>query len=321
MRILKLTIAALLIIASLPAVFAQEKIDYAGGKPALTPDKHRDQLNRLTNELSDKQASYPLNDKKPPGLPSAQVLDSCKIVSTSWALNNGNDGIMVNISTFEWISIDHFSVYINSFDSGYVKIYYVPDTAAGHEKIPADWTFIDSAFVTGNGTATPTLIPINVNVTMPAWSMYSFYITGTGTPNILYHNGTGTAFDSTITIWPGAGLAYPFGLPADTVYQERIFSGIVHYCEVPVGVQEVLPEDRITIAPNPFNDHTEIIFNSPLRDAEVIVYNLLGAEVKRFKANNALRVPVSREGLDAGIYFVHVSSGSTTVFVRKVVIE
>lgn len=321
MRIFKLIITTLFVLAFFPVAFAQEMIDYGGANPTLTADEYHDQFPKLLREITRQNIAYHQEDHKAPGPASALVLDSCRTLSTSWAPNNGNDGIMLNISTFDWVTIDNFSVYINSFDSGYVKIYYIADTAAGHEKSPVDWTFIDSAFVVGNGTSTPTFIPVNVNVTIPAWSMYSFYITGTGTPNILYFNGTGTAFDSTITVWPGAGLAYPFAMPTDTVYQNRVFSGIVHYCEAPVGVEELSSGNEVLIAPNPFSAHTEVIFDSPVAGAEVIIYNLLGAEVKRVSADLSKNVRISREGLGAGVYFVRVMSGSSILAAKKIVIE
>jgi hypothetical protein len=247
--------------------------------------------------------------------------DSCHVVETQWPGGNGNDGIMVNIYTNKWIMIEEFAVFINSFDSGYVKIYYRPDTAAGHEQTPADWTFIDSAFVTGNGTAIPTLIPVDVEVLMPAWSMYSFYITGTGTPNIIYSNGTGTAYDSTITIFPGAGLAYPFGIPTDTVYQNRVFNGAVYYCEAAVSVVEVKPVSEISIVPNPFSELTEVVLTAPLKDAEMAIYNMMGQMVKREAGINGQRVTLSREGLAAGVYLLRVSDGSGALSVRKFIVE
>ena len=249
--------------------------------------------------------------------------DSCRAVQTTWTGGNSNDGIMVNVHTNSWITIENFSVYINSFDSGYVKIYYIADSAAGHEQAPGDWTFIDSAFVTGSGTTTPVMIPIDVDVTMPAWSFYSFYITGTGTPNIIYSsaaNSSVTAYDSTITLWPGAGLSYPFG-QGGNVNQNRLFNGIVHYCEAPVSVGETTFSNEISIAPNPFNEYTDVIFDSPVNKADVIVYNILGEEVKRVNADNAKNVRISRDGLNAGIYLVNVISEGRNIAVKKIVIE
>lgn len=284
-------------------------------------DWFSDLVKKFNRKMKGEQTTFHLNDKKAPDGPAPLALDSCRTLQTSWTGGNSNDGIMVNISTFDWVMIENFSVFIHAYDSGYVKIYYTPDTAKGHEMNPADWTFIDSAFVVGSGSSTPTFIPINVNVTIPAWSMYSFYITGTGTPNIIYSSDTVTAYDSTITIWPGAGLAYPFAMPTGMVYQDRVFNGIVHYCEAPVGIEEASQPNEISIAPNPFNEYTELVFGSPVADAEVIVYNMLGGEVKRLSADNVSRVRLDREGLVAGMYVIRVADGSSIIAVKKIVIE
>lgn len=89
-----------------------------------------------------------------------------------------------------------------------------------------------SATVSGAGSGTLTVLPIAVNVTIPAGQRYAFYITTQnqtlGTGNI-YTNGTGTgtlvASNTDLEFYEGVGSYSDFG----GTFADRIWNGTIYY--------------------------------------------------------------------------------------------
>lgn len=229
---------------------------------------------------------------------------------------------MFNLTALNPITITQFYTSIDAAaDPDYIRIYYMPgalDTATNAQN-PSAWTLIDSAITTSTGFNVPTLIPITVNVSIPAGQTYAFYITGVGPNNLDYTDGDTLnevyVADANIQVRQGIGISYPFG----NMYVPRVFNGIVDYCEDPLGIQEQAAT-TITLSPNPFSSHAELTFGKVI-DAEVRIFDMLGKQVMFVKAAGVDKISISREGMRAGIYFAHITENGKLVGVQKMVVE
>lgn len=279
-----------------------------------------DQFAGLINR--EEKRNIVLNDIAKHNTPLETTSLACDTLPTILTGNNGHDGIMFNITALKWITVTQFSAHVNPVTSGYMKIYYKQWTWQDTTATPADWTFIDSAMVTSSGNGVATLIPINVNVTIPAGNTVAFYITGTGAPRLVYSNGTEEdavhVADSALQVKQGAGVAYPFG----AIYTPRIFNGEVFYCEAPVSVQgEQASANNISLHPNPFSDITMLSFDKTVNNAVVCIYDVLGKEVKRISAVSTDKMEINRDDMKSGIYFIHISFNGKPAAVRRMIVE
>ena len=79
-----------------------------------------------------------------------------------------------------------------------------------------------------------------------------------------------------------------------------------------------LPVETLScdIYPNPFRTSAIIKVNSKfeIADGELIIYNLLGIEVKRIKHINTNRIEIKRDNLPAGIYFYKFIDKNNNIF-------
>jgi len=140
----------------------------------------------------------------------------CGPLTTLYAGNNGQDGIMFDIQAITSVTITQFDLdfYGNTHD---IEIYYKPGTHVGFQMTPGAWTLIGTANnVAGNPRNSPTQIPIIISVDICAGDVGAFYLTSTSTlPGIIsYTNGTATGnvyiADLNIQILEGTGKDYPF---------------------------------------------------------------------------------------------------------------
>ncbi|HOY33006.1 MAG TPA: T9SS type A sorting domain-containing protein [Bacteroidales bacterium] len=63
----------------------------------------------------------------------------------------------------------------------------------------------------------------------------------------------------------------------------------------------------VCIYPNPFSDKAILHFTQPLSDADLIVYNTLGQEVKQYTGISGLALTIYRDRLKSGLYFFRLS--------------
>lgn len=153
-------------------------------------------------------------------------------LTTFYAQNNGQNGIMFDISATQCVAIRCFESNMDNVSTT-VEIYYKAGTHVGFQNTPGAWTFLGSTVMTGCGINVPCTIPININVLIPAGQTYAFYITGQSSYIMNYTNGTGVgnilASDANIIIREGTGKDYAF----TSNYQPRQFNGTVFYDVVP----------------------------------------------------------------------------------------
>ena len=87
------------------------------------------------------------------------------------------------------------------------------------------------------------------------------------------------------------------------------------------GVAERVPRKlEISIAPNPFNATTRILFSAPFT-GRLDVYDITGRLTRSLRLNEALSVNLDMSDEPSGIYLVRIQSGSKTIIRRAVLIK
>ncbi|MCA3010395.1 MAG: hypothetical protein INH34_18630 [Phycisphaerales bacterium] len=168
----------------------------------------------------------------------------CFSVTTTTVAGNGQNGTMfdiVNTSTTA-ISIGSFDqCFFSAGTSAFIEIYTKPGTWNGFENAPSSWTLVGSTTNFAHGIA-PTLdvLPIPVNVTIPAGATQGFYITGDVNTTVAYTSGVnqlGTVIgsDAALQVTGGVGKSYPFAATFGLPTAGRLWNGRVNYCPVGTG--------------------------------------------------------------------------------------
>jgi hypothetical protein len=164
------------------------------------------------------------------GKANSQCITSSNVVTT-FAHNNGHDGVMFDVVAINNIIIVCFDV---NFDPGTLnyEIYYKFGTAQGFQGNPGAWTLVGNGFgIASAGNGNPTPLNLNSSIGVCAGDRVSFYITctGPGSVDINYTNGTAInnvyAFDANIQVREMYGKVYPFAAS----FSPRVFNGTIHY--------------------------------------------------------------------------------------------
>lgn len=148
-------------------------------------------------------------------------LSQCDPITTLMGNNNNQDGIMFDIEAINDVTIDLFSGNLCGVGPYDMEIYYKVGTHIGFEASPGDWTFVGSTTgLVPAGCDVPTIIPIPVNVTIPAGQTFAFYVTEPGGPNNMYYTDGASPpqpaatipalADANIIVYEGTGMDYPF---------------------------------------------------------------------------------------------------------------
>jgi gliding motility-associated-like protein len=162
--------------------------------------------------------------------PSPLSCATTNVLALPYNQNNGQRGIMFDITALSNINISCFDVNLDA-SSDPVSIYYKTGTHVGFTTTPGAWTLIGTTPVTGVGTNLPTYVPIIVNVNVTAGCTVAFYITRTNPAGGLvnYTNGTAVGFvygsNADLQVKDGTGKDYPFGAS----FTPRRFNGTIHY--------------------------------------------------------------------------------------------
>lgn len=79
-------------------------------------------------------------------------------------------------------------------------------------------------------------------------------------------------------------------------------------------------KESATIYPNPFNTSISIVINDPsyINNAEVIIYNVLGAAVMNTRVTKKLTA-LETNSLPSGIYFYKIISNKKTIQSGKLI--
>ena len=102
---------------------------------------------------------------------------SCDSLSTPLLGGNGFKGNMFDVNVLNTITVETFSMVVDLGPFN-VAIFYKTGTFVGSTNTAGDWTFLDSAIVTGMGTGVASKVPVDVNLPL-APGTYAFYVTVT----------------------------------------------------------------------------------------------------------------------------------------------
>lgn len=87
-----------------------------------------------------------------------------------------------------------------------------------------------------------------------------------------------------------------------------------------VSTGEVISENRLTVYPNPFADYIIVELDQEVSHMTLSLTNQAGQIVFCVPDFSGIKAIIERNDIAAGIYFLHVSKGSETIAVEKVVI-
>jgi len=77
---------------------------------------------------------------------------------------------------------------------------------------------------------------------------------------------------------------------------------------------------KITVFPNPFFSSTTINIADNLNNATLIVYNAYGQPIKQVRNITGKTVPISRDNLPCGLYFMRITEENKLIGVEKLII-
>lgn len=181
--------------------------------------------------------------------------------------DNSNDGFMFTVKAKENVYISGFSVF-SSNSGGYARIYKKNGSYNGYQANPSSWNLIDSAFVS---VSAPNLTTLNMHVDtyISAGNQVSFYVTGTGSVQFNYLNGTteGAVLseNADLITYEGIGIQFPFG----TSFTPRDFAGKIHYCKA-----TQFQCDTSVTQYNSDNGNFGVFFNVASKSKEIYLDNI-----------------------------------------------
>lgn len=139
---------------------------------------------------------------------------------------------------------------------------------------------------------------------------HGFYIYRSNT-----QNGTYSLIDSVLS---NVSNYQNINLQQSTTYWYKVAaynsSGVSYYTNIDsartadttiVSINEVVQKGSLTIAPNPFAEHTTISFSDNLTGSEMVIYDVTGRRVKSIKLNGSA-VQLSNDGMSSGSYYYEV---------------
>ncbi len=214
-------------------------------------------------------------------------------LTTTMAAGNNHRGNMFDIYATNTVTIAAFDAH--PMGNTTIEIYYRASPYAGFETSSAGWTLIGSAAVTAQPFGTPTPVPVAVNVTIPAGSTYSFYVSSTSTAvSLNYTDGTteGATYvsDANITFRQGVGMEYPFS-NGGGVFRPRIWNGVIHYT-VPTATTYLWNTTATTQSINP-TINTNSTFN--------VEVNVTGCPTMYDTVSIQVSTPVVSAGVDVAV--------------------
>lgn len=277
----------------------------------------RDQQLKISGK-SFKPVKHSINSNLPMIHVSKSSSSACDSLTTLFAQNNGLDGAMFNLIAHNDITLSY--LYANISVDEVFNIYYKHGSYIGFENDSNAWTLAGSLNVVANGVDTPSMIPLNLNLSITAGDTIGMYFVTPGSSSVRYTDATsgneGDVYvdNSDLAITLGSGVSWPF----DFVIGPRIWNGSVLYCTGTTGINE-LNNSAGQIFPNPFTDQTTFHFKDD-QQRIIEIYNLSGQIVKSIFADKS-SVEINREDLSDGLYTYRIISEKNSVETGKLVIN
>jgi hypothetical protein len=252
----------------------------------------------------------------------------CDSLNTLYAYTYLNHGAMFDVIADSAVTLEHLTANLNDGTAN-IKIYYKTGSFLNYETQPSAWTLIDSAMVLSNNTLTlnnqPTVIPINLNLTMNPGDTIAFYIVSMPL-SFIYLTSTTTPWgniyssDGNISISIARSVYQLFNVPFST---PQIWNGSVSYCSAQsTGIEGASNEwsENIKV----FNSGNSLIAKIPLEvvsgksNLELSLYNLLGEMVLNVKVVGGINA-FDLSSLPTGIYTCTVHDESRVFKSIKVI--
>lgn len=77
----------------------------------------------------------------------------------------------------------------------------------------------------------------------------------------------------------------------------------------------------INIFPNPFETQATVQFDKNLNDANLLLYNMIGQQIKEIKNISGTSYSIQRDDLPSGIYFISLMQDNMLITTKRIVIE
>ncbi|HLG02730.1 MAG TPA: T9SS type A sorting domain-containing protein [Bacteroidia bacterium] len=165
-----------------------------------------------------------------------------------------------------------------------------------------------------NNTIAPPVSGLGYN-TMISWQLddtAETALSNTNIPTFINVSAWQQMFGLTITSSSSMG---------DTNIFIRAVVTSVDTCEGLMTFVENLPGlEKLTVTPNPFNSSTIIQFNSPVKNGELIIYNVHGQEINTVKNISGNEIKISRDNLPAGIYLIRLAQDGKIISTCKLIV-
>ena len=88
-----------------------------------------------------------------------------------------------------------------------------------------------------------------------------------------------------------------------------------------LGVQEINNNLNLSLFPNPFSNSSTLQLSSPVINATLTIYDMLGKKIQQMKNLNGKEIIIQRESMKAGMYFFRIEDKSGVVGKGKMIVE
>jgi len=118
----------------------------------------------------------------------------------------------------------------------------------------------------------------------------------------------------------GHAVPTPCNVPADLLgYHGEIEDYTVTIAQSTTSVDDVEQASTVRVVPNPFVESTTVEFPTSVRNASVVLYDVLGSRVREFTSTDASHIVVDRGTLAPGAYVMQITTDNAPPIVRIVV--
>ena len=144
---------------------------------------------------------------------------------------------------------------------------------------------------------------------------------GTGYRFVFQFKATSTTHVIKFTNWGHiTSAATELVLDDIRLYSQSELGQSVAKCGVITAINEE-PEETIAVAPNPFNDCTELNFTGLKESTSLTLVDFTGKELRTWEAPTSNRLQICNDGLAPGIYYLLIENKTNATRVQKLVIS
>ncbi len=95
----------------------------------------------------------------------------------------------------------------------------------------------------------------------------------------------------------------------------------VNIIQAPTNINQISLNNNVLIYPNPFSKSATLISNTELKDAQLLIYNMLGEKINNINNISTQQVIIERNNLISGIYFYSLIQKEKIIAKGKIIIE